>query len=166
MKSHRTAFYFDRMTKVIFYKYNGHPNTVNKQLGTGTEMQGSLRQEFSILRPALTLRTDTAPQYNYAYIGSLGRYYFVDNISYTGNKTYELTLRVDVLKTYESEILAATGRVTESDNPNPYISNRETVYEQTPNFEKVSFPNTGLLSEEGTIIMVTIKGNKNGSDIR
>lgn len=158
VKARRTAFYFDRMTKVIFYKYNGHPNTVNKQLGTGTEMLGSLRQDFSILQPALTLRTDTAPQYNYAYIESLGRYYFVDNISYTGNKTYELTLRVDVLKTYEAQILAAQATASESDTPQPYISNRETVYDRQPNFEKVAFANTGLLNEDGGIIMVTLKG--------
>jgi hypothetical protein len=84
----------------------------------------------------------------------------VDRVSFEGNNAYELSLRVDVLKTYESEILAATGRVSESDNPDPYISNRESVYKRTPNFEKVAFANTGLFKEDGSIIMITIKGKE------
>lgn len=84
----------------------------------------------------------------------------MERVSFEGNHAYELSLRVDVLKTYESEILAATGRVTESDNPDPYISNRESVYNRTPNFEKVAFANTGLFKEDGSIIMITIKGKE------
>lgn len=160
VKARRTAFYFDRMTKVIFYQYNGHPNTVNKQLGTGTEMQGSLRQDFDVLHPALTLRTDTAPQYNYAYIESLERYYFIDSVSYVGNRAFEIVLRADVLKTYETQILAATGTVTRSDDPDKYASNRNTVYSRVPHFEKIAFENTGLLDSAGQMVMVTIKGNK------
>lgn len=149
------------MTTINFYSYNGHPNTVNKQLGDFTAIEGDLRQTFDVLRPTVTLRKQPRPTFNYCYIPDLGRYYFVDRVSFEGNNAYELSLRIDALKTYESEILAATGRVTESDNPDPYISNRDTVYNRTPNFEKVPFANTGLLNETGGIIMVTLKGNEN-----
>lgn len=152
------------MTTINFYSYNGHPNTVNKQLGEFTAIEGDLRQTFDVLRPTVTLRKQPRPTFNYCYIPSLGRYYFVERVSFEGNNAYELSLRVDVLKTYESEILAATGRVSESDNPDPYISNRETVYKRTPNFEKVPFANTGLLNETGGIIMVTLKGNENDTE--
>lgn len=149
------------MTTINFYSYNGHPNTVNKHLGEFTAIEGDLRQTFDVLRPTVTLRKQPRPTFNYCYIPSLGRYYFVDRVSFEGNNAYELTLRADVLKTYESEILAATGRTSEADNPNPYISNRETVFDRQPNFEKVPFANTGLLNETGGIIMVTLKGNDN-----
>lgn len=148
------------MTTINFYSYNGHPNTVNKQLGEFTAIEGDLRQTFDVLRPTVTLRKQPRPTFNYCHIPDLGRYYFVDRVSFEGNNAYELALRIDVLKTYESEILAATGRVSESDNPDPYISNRETIYKRTPNFEKVPFANTGLLNETGGIIMVTLKGNE------
>lgn len=161
VKAHRTAFFLADMTTINFYSYNGHPNTVNKQLGTFTAIEGDLRQTFDVLRPTVTLRKQPRPTFNYCYIPDLGRYYFVERVSFEGNNAYELALRIDVLKTYESEILAATGRVSESDNPDPYISNRETVYKRTPNFEKVPFANTGLLNETGGIIMVTLKGNDN-----
>lgn len=152
------------MTTINFYSYNGHPNTVNKQLGTFTAIEGDLRQTFDVLRPTVTLRKQPRPTFNYCYIPDLGRYYFVERVSFEGNNAYELSLRVDVLKTYETEILAATGRVSESDNPDPYISNRETVYNRTPNFEKVPFANTGLLNDTGGIIMVTLKGNENDTE--
>lgn len=152
------------MTTINFYSYNGHPNTVNKQLGDFTAIEGDLRQTFDVLRPTVTLRKQPRPTFNYCYIPDLGRYYFVDRVSFEGNNSYELALRIDVLKTYESEILAATGRVSESDNPDPYISNRDTVYRRTPNFEKVPFANTGLLNETGGIIMVTLKGNENDTE--
>lgn len=144
------------MVTINFYSYNGHPDTVNKVLGSPTQVDGTLRQDFDILHPVLSLKHSPLPAFNYCYV--LKRYYFIDRVEYVGNSTYELTLRVDVLKTYESEILAATGRVTETDNPDPYISNRDTVYRRTPNFEKVPFANTGLLNETGGIIMVTLKG--------
>lgn len=158
VKAQRTAFFFADMTTINFYQYNGHTNTVNKQLGGFTTIDGDLRKSFDVLRPTVTLREQPLPTYNYCYIPSLGRYYFVERVSFEGNNAYEISLRVDVLKTYESEILAATGRVTESDNPNPYISNRETVYKRVPIFEKVPFRNKGLLNENGSIIMVTLKG--------
>lgn len=147
------------MTTINFYNYNGHPNTVNKQLGEFTAIEGDLRQTFDVLRPTVTLRKQPRPTFNYCYIPDLGRYYFVDRVSFEGNNAYELALRVDVLKTYEKQILAATGRTNEADNPNPYISNRETVFDRQPNFEKVPFANKGLLNETGGIIMVTLKGN-------
>lgn len=164
VKAHRTAFFLSDMTTINFYSYNGHPNTVNKQLGEFTAIEGDLRQTFDVLRPTVTLRKQPRPTFNYCYIPSLGRYYFVDRVSFEGNNAYELSLRVDVLKTYESEILEATGRVSESDNPDPYISNRETIYKRTPNFDKVPFANTGLLNETGGIIMVTLKGNENDTE--
>lgn len=161
VKAHRTAFFLADMTTIKFYSYNGHPNTVNKQLGTFTAIEGDLRQTFDVLRPTVTLRKQPLPTFNYCYIPDLGRYYFVDRVSFEGNNAYELTLRVDVLKTYETEILAATGRVSESNNPDPYISNRESVFDRRAKFEKVTFANTGLFKEDGSIIMITIKGKEN-----
>ena len=43
--------------------------------------------------------------YNYAYIPAFERYYFIENITLQSNNINVLTLKVDVLKTYENEIL-------------------------------------------------------------
>ena len=158
--THCTAFLFTDMVTIQFYSYDGHPNKVNKQLDVSTSIKGDLRQTFDILHPDVILRTKPLPTFNYCYIPSLGRYYFVDRVSFEGNNAYRLSLRVDVLKTYESEILTATGRVRESDNPDPYISNRENVFDRRAKFEKVEFENKNVFNADGSIIMVTIKGRE------
>ena len=43
--------------------------------------------------------------YNYAYIPTFERYYFIENITLQSNNINVLTLKVDVLKTYENEVL-------------------------------------------------------------
>lgn len=146
------------MTTINFYNYDGHPDTVNKVLGEPTAYNGNLRQDIDVLRPVLTLKKAPSLTFNYCYIPDLHRYYFIDSVVYVGNNTYEVSLSVDVLKTYETQILDATATVQESDTPQPYISTRRNVYDQQPHFEKIDFPNTGLFNADGTIVMVTIKG--------
>lgn len=148
------------MVTIEFYTYTGHADTVNKQLSDGFSVSGLLRDSFDILNPILNVRSKTNITANYCYIPLFGRYYFIDGVQIESNDKYEIRLSVDVLKTYETEILNATGTVTERDGANPYTSNRKGVYDVRPNFEKVVFPNTGLLSEQGSIIMVTLKGGK------
>lgn len=146
------------MITINFYSYTGHASTVNKVLGNPTQVDGNLRQDFDILHPVITLKQSPLPTFNYCYVSVLGRYYFVDRVEYVGNNTYELSLTVDVLKTYENEILNATATVQESDTPLPYISTRKNVYDMKPHLETVAFPNTGLYNENGSIVMITIKG--------
>lgn len=150
------------METITFYNYDGHPNTVNKVLNEPHEFNGSLRQTLDVLRPQLSITALYRPTYNYCYIPSLNRYYFVTGIEFAGNKKYDLSLQVDVLKTYESEIMNATATVQESDTPQPYVSTRRSVYDRRPNFEQLDFPTKGLFNDEGSIVMVTIKGKENG----
>lgn len=147
------------MITINFYNYDGHPNTVNKELGTPTAIDGNLRQDFDILRPVLILKKSPLPDFNYCYVSALGRYYFIDRVTYVGNNQYEITLRVDVLKTYATQILAATATATRRADADKHISSRADVYDRQPHFERLEFPNSGLLDENGTIIMVTIKGD-------
>lgn len=150
------------METITFYNYDGHPNTVNKVLNEPHEYNGNLRQTFDVTRPQLSISALHRPTYNYCYIPSLGRYYFVTEIQYAGNRKYDISLQVDVLKTYESEIMDATATVQESDTPQPYVSTRQSVYDRRPNFEQIEFPTKGLFNDKGSIIMVTIKGKDNG----
>lgn len=146
--------------RIDFYNYNGHHDTVNKTLPTAVSLYGDMRQDFDVLRPVITIQQPARPTYNYAYIETLGRYYFVDSVTYVGNKKYEIALSVDVLKTYEVAILEAQGTLRQKDNADKYISNRTSIYDRRPNIERSDFSDAGQLSETGSIVMVTIKGDK------
>ena len=159
-KTH-TLFKFTCMETIHFYNYNGDMKVINKTLSNPTEIVCEIRKAFDVLHPTLIVRLQAPPTFNYCKIDSLKRFYSVDGVKFIGNFTYEIFLSVDVLKTYETEILQTKARVIETDKANPYISNRENVFNRTPNFEKVEFPNKKLLDEKGQIIMITLKGTDN-----
>ncbi|MFV3037823.1 hypothetical protein ACNI5A_32325, partial [Klebsiella pneumoniae] len=60
----------------------------------------------------------------------------------------------------KDKILASSGTLTQGENVNKYLSNRANVVDVRPNVRKLDFPNKELLNETGSIIMITIKGNK------
>lgn len=149
------------METIHFYNYNGDNKVINKNLSSPTDLDCTLWKTFDVLHPVLIVKIQKTPTFNYCKIDSLTRFYSVDRVKFIGNFTYEIFLSVDVLKSYETEILQAKARVNETDKANPYISNRESVFNRTPNFEKVEFPNKNLLDENGQIVMVTLKGTNN-----
>ena len=149
------------MIKVTLYNYNGNRNTVNKKFAYGELYNGAILDETNILYPVLTIRVPysiSAFEFNSCYIQMFERYYFIDSITFLSRDKATLKLSVDVLKSYERKILQASATVTQTDKPDKYSSNRETIYNRKPNFEKIEFPNKNLFNDTGTMIMVTIKG--------
>ena len=146
------------MIKIKTFIFNGKPNEVNKTLQENAEYTGELTATFNVLMPVIRFRSRTPVAFNYVYIESLNRYYFVSEKQQDGD-ICTVRLRVDVLFTYKDIILNSTATLTKSENGNKYLSNRSNVFDVRPNIQKVDFPNKNLLNSEGQIIMVTIKGN-------
>lgn len=146
------------MIKIKTFIYDGEPNAVNKTLQANEEYQGVLNATFNVLTPVVRFRTRTPVSFNYVFIESLNRYYFVSEKQQDGD-ICTVHLRVDVLFTYKDIILNSTATLTKSENGNKYLSNRSNVFDVRPIIKKVDFPNKNLLNTEGQIIMVTIKGN-------
>ena len=147
------------MIKIKTFIYDGKPNAVNKTLQENEEYTGVLNATFNVLAPVVRFRTRTPVSFNYVYIESLNRYYFVSEKQQDGD-ICTVRLRVDVLQTYKEKILASSATLTKGENVNKYLSNRANVVDVRPNVRKLDFPNKELLNETGSIIMVTIKGNK------
>ena len=148
------------MVTLKTYNYIGEPNRINKELTELTEYQGLLNHSFSILNPVIRFRTETPVNFNYAYLDSTKRYYFVDNIEMDGDLC-TVRLHIDVLTTYKEEILSSVGTLTTGENTNKYASNRVNRYDLRPNLTRYYFTgDTSAFSDNGQIIMVTIKGNK------
>lgn len=146
------------MIKIKTFIYDGKPNAVNKTLQANEEYTGVLNATFNVLTPVVRFRTRTPVNFNYVFIESLNRYYFVSELNQDGD-ICTVRLRVDVLQTYKEKILASSATLTKGTNVNKYLSNRSNVVDVRPNFRKLDFPNKDLINETGSIIMVTIKGN-------
>lgn len=149
---------FSGMIKIKTFIYDGKPNAVNKTLQANEEYTGVLNATFNVLTPVVRFRTRTPVSFNYVYIESLNRYYFVSELNQDGD-ICTVRLRVDVLQTYKEKILASSATLTKGANVNKYLSNRSNVVDVRPNFRKLDFPNKELINETGSIIMITIKGN-------
>ena len=146
------------MIKIKTFIYDGKPNAVNKTLQANEEYTGVLNATFNVLTPVVRFRTRTPVSFNYVFIESLNRYYFVSELNQDGD-ICTVRLRVDVLQTYKEKILASSATLTKGANVNKYLSNRSNVVDVRPNIRKLDFPNKDLINETGSIIMVTIKGN-------
>lgn len=147
------------MIKIKTFIYDGKPNKVNKTLQENEEYTGVLNSTVNVLTPVVRFRTRTPVTFNYVYIDSLHRYYFVSELSQDGD-VCTVRLKVDVLMTYKDKILSSSATLTKGENVNKYVSNRSNVVDLRPNIRKLDFPNKELLNDTGSIIMVTIKGNK------
>lgn len=145
------------MIKIKTFIYDGEPNAVNKTLQANEEYTGVLNATFNVLTPVVRFRTRTPVSFNYVFIESLNRYYFVSEKQQDGD-ICTVHLRVDVLFTYKDIILNSTATLTKSENGNKYLSNRSNVFDVRPIIKKVDFPNKNLLNSDGQIIMITIKG--------
>ena len=153
-----TFFNFNDM---ILYNYKGQPNTINKALTPLGTLNVALRPEINVHNP--TLKIQMPPNmygFNYVYIEDFKKYYFVENVRYIGGQTYLITLSLDVLQTYKDVILQSTALIVESDNANRDLSVNSNVFNVFPQTDILHFPNSQLFDKDGSIIMVTLKGNK------
>lgn len=82
-------------------------NVLNKTLTDELLISNvKLKSPVNINNPVLTLSAKhNIKNYNYAYIPEFGKYYFIEDITLQSNNINVITLRVDVLKTYEEDIL-------------------------------------------------------------
>lgn len=146
------------MVTIDFYNYDRRTYAVNKMLANPTSMSGVLRDKTNVMMPELSVRYNSVFSFNYCYIRELNRYYYIVDVTIVDATTYRIRLSLDVLKTYESDIMSATGTIVESDDADKYISNRQKIFDVRPNTEKIEFsPN--LFNGNGSIIMVTLQGN-------
>lgn len=104
---------------IYLYNTADDDNVLNKTLKDELLISNvKLKNPVNINNPILSLSskivyddgygggwTYETKDYNYAYIPAFERYYFIENITLQSNNINVLTLKVDVLKTYENEIL-------------------------------------------------------------
>lgn len=128
------------------YQYTGETNKINKTLGTSTDKTGEQVDNYNdLVNPSFIINYtgSTAPQYNYCYIASYNRYYWITRTTWVGGTAYQIDCHVDVLKTYHSQIDSLTAmigfsalgdrlerdkRLNEKDYITRYVSNTETYY--------------------------------------
>lgn len=118
--------------RLLFYTTPSANNRITKILNDGKEVQGALRDgEFSISAPVIRLQMN--PQdYNYCYIPQFERYYFIRDIRVARNDLFYVSLEVDVLMSFKSEILALNALIgKQEEGGNPYADGQFKIEVRT-----------------------------------
>lgn len=105
---------------IFLYKTESAPNVVNKKL-TEVAHYTSVRllDDTSVLTPTIEVQEstniDNLWNINYFYIPKFKRYYFVTDLKATAGM-FQISGRVDVLKTYEDEINLSSQIISRQQN--------------------------------------------------
>lgn len=90
-----------------FYKFSKAIDSTKRPSGSGTPFDIVLKGPVTITAPVIEL-DKSALDYNYCYIPTFGRYYFVQTTTILTNDIIQFSLSVDVLATWKTEILASS----------------------------------------------------------
>lgn len=123
------------MITVKFYSFAKKRNST-KQPSTGTDLSCLVKSDSSIINPVIEVSTDPTG-YNYCYIASFGRYYYIEDIVFQKG-IWICYCSVDVLASYKSQIGSSSFYVTRS--ASSYDGN--IVDAQYPATSDVVFSNT------------------------
>lgn len=116
------------MFNITLKKCNCANYVVTKTFASGsTTAQFHFKAEQSILDPVILIGTnENLTQYNYAEIPEFNRKYFITDIKAVRENLYEVTLHVDVLGTYDSQIRSVQADIKRQENRfNTYLDDPE-----------------------------------------
>ena len=86
--------------------YNSSDNRcINKTLTNEFTISGTLREETTVVNPEITVISSSPLRYNYCYIPTLRRYYYINNIISVKNGVWKLIMQVDPLMSFRNDIL-------------------------------------------------------------
>lgn len=99
---------------ITLYQSTAEKNRLNKAdyLTIQATYSGTLREDCSVITPSVEVQSIGLPQGNYAYILEFNRYYFIREIVATNNGLWRLSLEVDVLYTYNTQIRTQTAQLS------------------------------------------------------
>ena len=143
------------MATLELYKVLNQANELNKTLQTPIVINGSFRSEIASIDVIVKIESNTY-DFNYIYIPSLNKYYFLQNLVHVPAKIIRMQLHCDVLMTHKADILASYGLVTQGGNINPYYSSIES--ESRQEIRRFAFPYK--FSNNGNYVLVTITNNE------
>lgn len=130
-----------------------------KELSDGITLTGTLRGQASVMSPSLQIQDIVVFGYNYCYIPDFGRYYYINDINALRANLFELSLGIDVLMTYASEIRRNYAIVDKVENFGVafnYINDGSWINTNRTDQSIINFANG--FNDNGEFILITAGG--------
>ena len=144
---------------ISFYNNQSEPNVIQKTLVSQLTLEGTLRSDTNIKDPVILIENDgSIINYNYCKINEFERYYFIKDIKVIRNGLFEISLSVDVLKSFENDILNTLAIIDHT------TDNEISNYLNSPIWESLVKDKTDIitfsngLSESGGYVLITAGG--------
>ena len=136
-------------------KNNSENNSIYKDVDNIISLEGTLREETSILDPVIMVEAslENLVNANYATIPIFNRKYFITDIVSIRKNLVEIHMHVDVLSSYSSEILNLEAVVNRQENEyNLYLNDASYRVYQNPIIQTKSFPQ-GFNTQEFVLVV-------------
>lgn len=139
---------------ITLYQNISENNRVGKTLINVQTFTGNLRQSTSIINPVIMLNADNPTAYNYAYIPAFNRYYFINKIEAYRTGLFILTMSVDVLETYKTEIKGMLAIIDKNETVgNNYFNDGSFILDSRAYNQIINFSNG--FNDNGEFILIT-----------
>lgn len=128
-------------------------NVVNKALTQVVQLTGTLRNEAEVVDPVILLEVDDPNKFNYIYIPSFKRYYYVTDRTSVRNNIVEVSAHCDVLMTYKAQFLALPAVISRNSRDyNVYLPDDQFSALAYERVQVRKFPNS--LSADKSLIFI------------
>lgn len=115
----------------VQFSYNkSDERQIFKELVNGITLNGSLRDDSSVISPSILFESSDVMRYNFCYIPAWQRYYFVRNVKSVRTNLYLVELECDVLMSFKNDIAnfeVVVDKQTMTQNGDEYIDDGSLV---------------------------------------
>lgn len=124
--------------QVTLYKYSGKSIVVDKNLPSGTGNALTIDADYGfegnqdVDNIYINISSATKPLWNYAYIDSFSRYYFVTQVVWLSGSLWRMNLRCDVLMSFSTTIKSQSGTILYSGSGDSRRYDPRLVYNLPP----------------------------------
>lgn len=128
---------------INLYHTTSDVNVVNKIFDTETNININFKNIEDIDNPIITLTIDNnINSYNYFYLPTLKRYYFITKIEIINNNIYKITGHIDVLMSFKDKFLPLKAIIKRNENLyNSYLDDNNYKTVSYSRVQTKKFPN-------------------------
>ena len=143
---------------LTLYVNNSEKNKIGKNLTNDFLLSGTLRDATNIINPVILIELNEIGNYNYCYIPNFNRYYFITDITVIRTGLFAISLMVDVLESFKTNIknLSVIILNTQNVGTNNYLPSQVFCNNVKSRTDIINFPNG--LNDSGEFILITAGG--------
>lgn len=143
--------------KIKLFKTTSDTRKLEKTLTNEKEINGVFKKEELEQTPRLYITGLDPTIYNYVFIESLNKYYFIVQKEYINNNKFVLYLKIDLLMTYKEQIKLIKATKVKGATGNNYLIGNNFPVEVKEEVQKIPFPNKPF-RKNGSKLLTTISG--------